>query len=120
MTPPNQLRQTRPFRQQTTLVSSVGSLIFFSRWLQAPLYPGLIVAPINYVVVFMVELFHLAAVALSFIARMSLSSHVRPLAAAPSSGGYPAPSDAADSATPSDNAVLADRHEQLARELRAR
>lgn len=40
-------------------MSGVGSLIFFSRWLQAPLYLGLIVAQLIYVVVFMVELWHL-------------------------------------------------------------
>jgi len=39
---------------------AIGSLIFLSRWLQAPLYLGLIVAQIVYVVVFMVELWHLA------------------------------------------------------------
>ncbi|OJX70027.1 MAG: TIGR00645 family protein [Micrococcales bacterium 72-143] len=33
--------------------------MFFSRWLQAPLYLGLIVAQLIYVVVFMVELWHL-------------------------------------------------------------
>ena len=56
MTPPNQPRQ---FRQQSAWVSSVGYLIFFSRWLQAPLYLGLILAQIIYVVVFVVELIHL-------------------------------------------------------------
>jgi uncharacterized protein (TIGR00645 family) len=40
--------------------STVGLLIFFSRWLQAPLYLGLIVAQAVYVVVFMIELWHLA------------------------------------------------------------
>jgi uncharacterized protein (TIGR00645 family) len=40
--------------------SAVGLLIFFSRWLQAPLYLGLIVAQAIYVVVFMIELWHLA------------------------------------------------------------
>ncbi|MDQ0575773.1 TIGR00645 family protein [Agromyces albus] len=40
--------------------SAVGLLIFFSRWLQAPLYLGLIVAQAVYVVVFMIELWHLA------------------------------------------------------------
>jgi uncharacterized protein (TIGR00645 family) len=40
---------------------AIGSLIFLSRWLQAPLYLGLIVAQIVYVFVFMVELWHLAA-----------------------------------------------------------
>jgi uncharacterized protein (TIGR00645 family) len=34
-------------------------MIFFSRWLQAPLYIGLIVAQVIYVVVFIVELFAL-------------------------------------------------------------
>ncbi|MGL4339873.1 MAG: TIGR00645 family protein [Rhodoglobus sp.] len=34
-------------------------MIFFSRWLQAPLYVGLIVAQLVYVVVFVVELVHL-------------------------------------------------------------
>ena len=38
---------------------SIGSLIFVSRWLQAPLYIGLIVAQLVYVVVFMIELWHL-------------------------------------------------------------
>jgi len=54
---PNSPRQYRP---QSAWLSAVGSLIFFSRWLQAPLYLGLIVAQVIYVVVFMVELFHLA------------------------------------------------------------
>ncbi|MEY2848522.1 MAG: hypothetical protein RI885_1187 [Actinomycetota bacterium] len=56
MTSPDQPRQ---FRQQSTWVAGVGYLIFFSRWLQAPLYLGLIVAQVIYVVVFMVELYHL-------------------------------------------------------------
>ncbi|TFC25201.1 TIGR00645 family protein [Cryobacterium sp. TMT1-3] len=34
-------------------------MIFFSRWLQAPLYIGLIIAQIIYVIVFMVELINL-------------------------------------------------------------
>lgn len=41
-------------RQQT-----LGSLIFLSRWLQAPLYLGLIVAQGVYVYRFMVELWHI-------------------------------------------------------------
>jgi len=57
MTPPTQLRQFRP---QSRNVSAIGYLIFFSRWLQAPLYVGLIIAQVIYVVVFMVELYHLA------------------------------------------------------------
>ena len=40
---------------------AIGSLIFVSRWLQAPLYIGLIVAQLVYVIVFMVELWHLIA-----------------------------------------------------------
>ncbi|MBO3088906.1 TIGR00645 family protein [Cellulomonas dongxiuzhuiae] len=43
----------RPYRQ------SVSSLIFFSRWLQLPLYLGLIVAQIVYVWQFLKELWHL-------------------------------------------------------------
>lgn len=49
----------RQFREPSPWVSGVGGLIFFSRWLQAPLYLGLILAQLVYVVVFMVELFHL-------------------------------------------------------------
>ncbi|WP_411698117.1 TIGR00645 family protein [Conyzicola sp.] len=52
----------REYRQQSAWVSGVGYLIFFSRWLQAPLYLGLIVAQVVYVVVFMVELWHLAEI----------------------------------------------------------
>ena len=44
---------------QNSWSRAIGSLIFVSRWLQAPLYLGLIVAQIVYVVVFMVELWHL-------------------------------------------------------------
>lgn len=52
--------QPRQFRPQSAGVSGIGYLIFFSRWLQAPLYVGLIFAQVIYVIVFMVELFHLA------------------------------------------------------------
>src|SRR5690349_6027967 len=38
---------------------ALGQLIFFSRWLQAPLYVGLILAQMVYVYHFMVELWHL-------------------------------------------------------------
>ncbi|QEO16283.1 TIGR00645 family protein [Agromyces intestinalis] len=38
---------------------AIGGLIFTSRWLQAPLYLGLIVAQAIYVVVFVIELWHL-------------------------------------------------------------
>ena len=37
----------------------LGNLIFFSRWLQAPLYLGLIVAQAVYVFHFLIELWHL-------------------------------------------------------------
>jgi uncharacterized protein (TIGR00645 family) len=40
-------------------VSSIGYMIFLSRWLQAPLYLGLIVAQLIYVWVFVTELWHL-------------------------------------------------------------
>ncbi len=45
--------------QQNPWARAIASLIFVSRWLQAPLYLGLIVAQIVYVVVFMIELWHL-------------------------------------------------------------
>ena len=38
---------------------AIGALIFTSRWLQAPLYVGLIVAQLVYVIVFLIELWHL-------------------------------------------------------------
>jgi len=44
-------------------LSALGNLIFFSRWLQAPLYLGLIVAQGAYVYRFMIELWHLIMVA---------------------------------------------------------
>lgn len=44
--------------------SSLSNLIFLSRWLQAPLYVGLIVAQIVYVYRFLVELWHLIDFAL--------------------------------------------------------
>jgi uncharacterized protein (TIGR00645 family) len=40
-------------------VSGIGYMIFLSRWLQAPLYLGLIVAQLIYVWVFVQELWHL-------------------------------------------------------------
>lgn len=46
-------------RSQGPASRTIGSLIFFSRWLQAPLYLGLIVAQAVYVYVFIVELWHL-------------------------------------------------------------
>jgi len=59
---PNQQVQQPPVRQyrpQSAWVRGVGYMIFFSRWLQAPLYLGLIVAQLVYVVVFVIELIHL-------------------------------------------------------------
>ena len=53
------MTEPRQFRPQSPWVSGVGYLIFFSRWLQAPLYLGLIVAQLIYVWVFMLELWHL-------------------------------------------------------------
>ncbi len=44
---------------QKSLLGLLANLIFFSRWLQAPLYFGLIVAQGVYVFRFMVELWHL-------------------------------------------------------------
>ncbi len=41
--------------------NAIGNLIFLSRWLQAPLYLGLIVAQGVYVYHFMIELWHLIA-----------------------------------------------------------
>jgi len=48
----------------TRSLRSLGSLIFLSRWLQAPLYLGLIVAQVVYVWRFLVELWHLIGFAL--------------------------------------------------------
>lgn len=45
----------RPFAAR-----ALGGFIFTSRWLQAPLYLGLIVAQLIYVIVFLTELWHLA------------------------------------------------------------
>lgn len=52
------MSRTMPYKD-TKFKSTVGSLIFLSRWLQAPLYFGLIVAQGIYVYHFMVELWHL-------------------------------------------------------------
>lgn len=56
---PSKAATPRNYAPQSAWVRSVGYLIFFSRWLQAPLYLGLIIAQLVYVVVFMVELFHI-------------------------------------------------------------
>ena len=52
-------------------MSAVGYFIFFSRWLQAPLYVGLIIAQLVYVVVFMVELYHLAEEVMTDISHLN-------------------------------------------------
>ncbi len=54
--PPPAAAYRPPFESFTRLI---GSSIFVSRWLQAPLYLGLIVAQAVYVVVFWKELIHL-------------------------------------------------------------
>jgi uncharacterized protein (TIGR00645 family) len=46
-------------KRRSPLLAGVGSFIFFSRWLQAPLYVGLIVAQGVYVYHFLKELLHL-------------------------------------------------------------
>ncbi|GAB08428.1 hypothetical protein GOARA_011_00440 [Gordonia araii NBRC 100433] len=56
-TAPPQISPRHP--AQESFVRFIGSSIFVSRWLQAPLYIGLIVAQAVYVVVFWKELIHL-------------------------------------------------------------
>ena len=51
--------ESRHNKHHNPFVTFVGSFIFLSRWLQAPLYVGLIVAQAVYVYHFMVELKHL-------------------------------------------------------------
>ena len=48
---------------RTQSINALGSFIFLSRWLQAPLYLGLIVAQGVYVYKFLLELIHLVQVA---------------------------------------------------------
>ncbi|MGR6924170.1 TIGR00645 family protein [[Actinomadura] parvosata] len=50
---------TPPFGQGTARSKSLGYLMFASRWLQVPLYLGLIVAQAVYVYQFALELWHL-------------------------------------------------------------
>lgn len=52
--------QAAPVPHFQSFTRFIGSAIFVSRWLQAPLYLGLIVAQAVYVVVFWKELIHLA------------------------------------------------------------
>jgi uncharacterized protein (TIGR00645 family) len=51
----------KPSRLSGTRLRPLPTLIFASRWLQVPLYLGLIVAQLVYVVLFMEELVHLVA-----------------------------------------------------------
>ncbi len=48
-----------PSHVSRSSVSPLSNLIFLSRWLQAPLYVGLIIAQVVYVFRFLVELWHL-------------------------------------------------------------
>ena len=58
----------------TTRRPALGYLIFASRWLQAPLYVGLIIAQVVYVVVFMVDLWHLIETVIHDIAHLNEST----------------------------------------------
>lgn len=53
----NKMNEPKPSRFSLPIL--LGNLIFLSRWLQAPLYVGLICAQMVYVYHFMVELWHL-------------------------------------------------------------
>ena len=53
-----------PYKTPPRYKRTLGSFIFLSRWLQAPLYLGLIVAQAVYVYRFLLELWHLIAFAL--------------------------------------------------------
>jgi len=54
---------TEPVKKKTNPLRPLPALIFASRWLQVPLYLGLIVAQMVYVVHFLVELTHLVEAA---------------------------------------------------------
>jgi len=56
-----------PGTTMNALVKSLETFIFASRWIQAPLYLGLILAQVVYCWLFMVELSHLAHNALSTV-----------------------------------------------------
>lgn len=53
---------------------ALGYFIFASRWLQAPLYVGLIIAQLIYVVVFMVDLWHLIETVVHDITQLNESA----------------------------------------------
>ena len=55
-----------PLPPEGTRLRPLPMLIFGSRWLQLPLYVGLIVAQVVYVVLFLKELWHLSTHALDF------------------------------------------------------
>jgi uncharacterized protein (TIGR00645 family) len=55
-----------PLRKGDAHLRTLASLIFGSRWLQVPLYLGLILAQCVYVVLFLKELWHLITHAFSF------------------------------------------------------
>ena len=55
-----------PAPDRPPLLQLLGAFIFGSRWLQVPLYVGLIVAQSVYVVLFLKELWHLVSHATSF------------------------------------------------------
>src|ERR1700721_2857861 len=54
------MNHVQPVSQRARFLTTLGSFIFLSRWLQAPLYFGLIVAQGVYVYHFLQELWHLA------------------------------------------------------------
>ena len=56
----------KPFSKRRRVLAPVAVLIFGSRWLQLPLYVGLIVAQGVYVVLFLKELWHLFAHSFDF------------------------------------------------------
>ncbi|GAA3590044.1 TIGR00645 family protein [Klugiella xanthotipulae] len=58
-TDPTQTIPDRTYRPPGPTSRALGYFIFTSRWLQAPLYIGLIVAQVVYVIVFMLDLWHL-------------------------------------------------------------
>ena len=51
--------EQKAVKPRNAALAVMGQMIFWSRWLQAPLYVGLIVAQCVYVYLFMVELSHL-------------------------------------------------------------
>ncbi len=53
------MSDTRPTSKLSGFGSALASLLFTSRWLQAPLYLGLVVAQVFYVYTFMKELWHM-------------------------------------------------------------